>query len=268
MLSSHRGKAVLAKQKTCFSHGQKEPFAECAKRIAAYAGLGAMVCLLPLANAQTADTPKAAESAAKPKPSLIKLLFFKAAFDIESNIGDLKVLQDKGPDGADYTYLKSLFEALEGGRLNLEGIDAADLTDGVKKEVSKVLKAVDLRTRDFGVLLEAEKGENGAISVSLLSRGANSKSDRFYVSEMTIPKDCEVLRCEPFSVRTTNDVAEAGAYLKYVDKRDGKTYQLIMRVTYSRTSLGLAKTSFAFRQLNDNEIGVAVYTNRQIGTGQ
>ncbi len=267
MLSAHRGEAVLAKQKTCFSHGQKEPFAECAKRIVAYAGLGAMLCLLPLANAQPVYTPKAAGSAAMPKPSLIKL-FFRASFDIESGIGELKLLQGKGPDGANYTYLKSLFEALEGGRLGLEGIDAADLTNGVKKEIPKVLKAIDLKTRDFGVLLEAERDENGIISVSLLSRGANSKNDRFYVSEITVPKDCEVLKCEPFSVRTTNDVAEAGAYLKYIDKRDGKTYQLMMKVTYSRTSMGLAKTSIAFRQLNDNEIGVVDYTNRQIGARQ
>jgi hypothetical protein len=248
----------------------KEPLSECAKRVACYAWLAAasiMFCGAPMLNAQRVpDTQKSAPAKTAENP--IKA-FFRAAFSIDGSVGDLKFVGDKGSDGADYVFLKSLFERFENGKLNLDSVDVSDMTSEVKKEIPRVLKCVSLKIGIFEAHLNAEANEDGTFSVSLLSFGAfGINSGRFYVSEIIVPKECEVSKCEPFFVSNAKDVAELGIYIKYKDKRDGKTYQLMMKVAYAKTAIGTAKTSIALRQMNDTEIGIATYINRQIGARQ
>jgi hypothetical protein len=127
-----------------------------------------------------------------------------------------------------------------------------------------------MRMPGFTAYFDVENSDmdNGSRNVAIMSNGANGQDGRFFVSEVNVPKECEIVKAEPFFMRNTEDLAQVGAYLKYVDKRDHKTYQLMMSVIYSKSNIGLAKTSYALRAYKDSGIYTATYINRQIGKKQ
>jgi hypothetical protein len=214
----------------------------------------------PLVSTRAQDTIQMDTSA-----SQMCIQSFKVSFNVDTSLNDLRFISKKGRDGADYTYFKSLLDGFEKGRLNLDKVDTAYMDNFMAGPGTRVLKLIDIRSGTFNAQLDAGIDEKGKTTVAIVSRGANKRNDRLFVSEVLIPKKCKVLRCDPFFMRDTKDVAEIGVYIKYKDRRDGEKYQIMLKVLYSKTSIGIVKTTVVLMNMNDRDMGTVYYINGQKG---
>lgn len=231
-----------------------------ANKTAMKLALASSLLFAPLVSVRAQDTVPMDTSASR-----MSITSFRASFNVDTSLNDLRFITNKGRDGADYTYFKSLLDGFEAGRLNLDKVDTAYMDNFAAGPGTRVLKLVDIRSGTFNAQLDAGTDENGKTTVAIVSRGANGRDDRLFVSEVVLPRKCKVLRCDPFFMRDTKDVAEIGVYIKYKDKRDGAKNQIMLKVLYSKSSIGVVKTTVAFMRMNDRDMGTAFYINGRPG---